>query len=203
MKKIFLLGIFIVVPLMGGCHPSASTNTSTSILTIGGHTGPFIPYEVEFNANASNPMKTLFANGNCTKGSVNSRKGCMQFSKGSWGVIIFGFVHEPKNKTCNHAGVNWVITKVGLSDTGDIASSKGSNFDSQVPVWVKDSFLGVELTTGVIYEKDWDKAYTSVGVINLNNHMGDEDIWYHVTAAKCATGHATNESDPRVENMGR
>ena len=205
MKKIILLGICIFVPFIGGCNPSGPE--FASFLRNGGHTGKFLTYRVKFNAQASNPMKTPFTTGNCTKGPA-PRHGCVQFSKGAWGVIIFGLVGVADNLKCNGAVPNWVITKIELSDSGDIDTSKGTNFGSAVDPWVEDSFFGVDPATGVIYDKAWSDARTSVGIINLNKHVGAEDLWYRVTATKCKEDpinhtHATNTSDPRVENIGK
>ncbi len=195
MKKIILLGICIFVPLFGGCAPSVS------LLNHGGHSGGLVEFRVDFNANGPSPMQTPSANRNCTKGA-GPRKGCMKFEKDTYGVIVFGLVGEQDNKQCSDVGVKWVITKVELSDSGDIATSKGTNFGSSVDPWVQGSFFGVK-PDGVIYNKLWSDGRTSVGIINLNKHVGAEDLWYRVTATKCTGVHATNTSDPRVENMGQ
>lgn len=201
MKKIILLGICIFVPFFGGCAPSVS------LLNHGGHSGGLVEFRVDFNANGPSPMQTPSANRNCSKGA-GPRKGCMKFEKDTYGVIVFGLVGEQDNKQCSDVGVKWVITKVELSDSGDIATSKGTNFDSAVDAWVEDSFFGVNPTTGVIYDEILSDARTSIGIINLNKHVGAEDLWYRVTATKCKANagtniHATNTSDPRVENKGR
>ncbi len=208
MKKIILLGICIFVPFIGGCNPSASP--SASMLNYGGHTGKFLIYRVKFNAQASNPMKTPFTTGNCTKGPP-PRFGCMNFGDGDWGVIIFGFVNELENNKCGDPGVQWVITKIELSNTGDIVTGKGTNFGSAVATWIQDAFSGVDPLTGILYDQTWNDAYTSIGVVNSNNHtaaLGPNDLWYRVTATKCKEDpithtHATNTSDPRVENIGK
>lgn len=196
MKKIILLGICIFVPFIGGCAPSVS------LLNHGGHTGGFVAFRVDFNANGPSPMQTPTANHNCIKGA-GPRMGCMKFEMGSYGVIVFGLVGAQDNKHCSDTGVTWVITKVELSDSGNIATGKGTNFGSPVAAWVQGSFFGVNPATGVIYDETWSNAHTSVGVINLNKHVGAEDLWYRVTATKCTGVHATNTSDPRVENMGQ
>ncbi|MCH7506170.1 MAG: hypothetical protein IID60_02545 [Proteobacteria bacterium] len=208
MKKIILLGICIFVPFIGGCNPSGPE--FASFLSNGGHSGEFVLYRVTFNANGPPPMQTLFTTGNCTKGPA-PRHGCVQFSKGAWGVIIFGLVGVADNLKCNGAVPNWVITKIELSDTGDIGTGKGTNFGSAVATWVQDAFSGVDPSTGVLYDEKWNDAYTSIGVVNSNNNdvtAGPKDLWYQVTATKCKEDpithtHATNTSDPRVENMGR
>ena len=203
MKKIILLGICIFVPFIGGCNPSGPE--FASFLRSGGHTGKFLVYRVKFNAQASNPMKTPFTSGNCTKGPP-PRLGCINFGDGDWGVIIFGFVNELENNKCGDPGVQWVITKIELSDTGDIATGKGTNFGSAVATWIQDAFSGVDPLTGTLYDEKWNDAYTSVGVVNSNNHtaaLGLKELWYQVTATKCTGVHTTNTSDPRVENMGQ
>ncbi len=196
MKKVILLGIFIFVPFISGCQ------TSVSLMNHGGHSGGFFEYRVNFNANGPKPMQTPSANRNCTKGA-GPRLGCIKFETDTYGVIVFGLVGERDNKKCGDAGVNWVITKVELSDSGDVDTSKGTDFGTPVPSWVQDSFYGVDASTGFIYDKSWQNGRTSVAVINLNNHSGDKDLWYRVTATNCAETDDTNTSDPRVENMGK
>lgn len=200
MKKIILLGICIVVPFIGGCNPSAPS--SVSMLNHGGSGGEFVEYRVDFNAAGPSPMQTPTANRNCTKGVV-PRKGCMKFEKDTYGVIVFGLVGAQDNKKCSDTGVQWVITKVELSDSGNINTSKGSNFGSPVAPWVQKSFFGVKPLTGVIYDETWSTGRTSVALIDLNNNIGAKDLWYRVTAAKCTGTHATNTSDPRIENIGK
>lgn len=170
----------------------------------GGPGGGFVEYRVDFNTAGFPPMQTPTANRNCTKG-VSPRKGCMKFELGTYGVIVFGLLGAQDNKKCTDNGVNWVITQVKLSDSGNLNNNKSTDFDTPVAPWVQNSFFGVDPLTGVIYDEGWQDGRTSVAVINLNSHnnaLGTKDLWYRVTVTNCSGTHPTNSSDPRVENKG-
>ena len=146
-------------------------------------------------------MKTITPNQNCN--GAGDKFGCMRFEQGSYGVIIFGLAGEQDSKSCSDHGVSWVITKVEATDTGSVDTGKGTAWNSSLPAWVSNSFYPLDdEDSGVLYDKILDDAQTSVALLNRNENIGAEDLWYRVSATNCRTK-VTVISDPRIKNDGR
>ncbi len=199
MTKVVLFGLSVLCLLIAGCTPDTLLLNQTA-------NGRFVSYEVEFNARPNgSTLQTYSNNRNCTKGS-GARKGCVRFEQGTYGAIAFSLRNEggADDKKCGDQGVRWVITKVEGTVTGDLAGqNKGSGWGASLPTWVRNSFYPLEdADNGILYEKSREEARTDVAFLNLNNHVGEKDLWYRVTATSCESPFPTETSDPRVENDG-
>ena len=197
MRKVSLISLSALCVFIAGCAPSAL------MLNV----APPVSYDVEFNARTHDTnLKTFTSNQNCTKGS-GLRKGCVNFAQGTRGTISFSLKNEggANSSKCGDAGVRWVITRIDASVTGNLSGdNKGSGWGTSLPVWVRNSFFPIEdPDQGILYEQTVNDGKTSVLFLNLNNHDGEEDLWYQVTASECGSSPVvTKESDPRVENKG-
>jgi len=134
-------------------------------------------------------------------------KGCVQFAKNEVGTIEFRLNPEFPGRTClTNPPSDWVITKVGLSASGDAETEKG-NFDGRPPPgWMVNAFPGISRKDGTLYfQPDTSKATQSVSIVDLNNHRDGsvKTAYYQVTASSCGADPRTILIDPVIKNKGK
>jgi hypothetical protein len=147
----------------------------------------------------------LPTNSRCKQGA--NKDGCLAFPAGTYGLISFS-VSAPghENKACGDPGVKWVITRIQIADSGDIATGKSTDFDKPVDAATRSALHPFkDPSTGTIYEETWAEGSTTVQVLNRNDNAPSttKDLWYRVEATRCAEPHTLAKTDPRIENYGR
>jgi len=199
MSKLSAAASILLSLLLLGCVPPSELFVAAPV---------YVQYKVEFQPNGPPPMQTTTPNQKCAKGGAGAnRLGCMRFPSGTYGVSVFGLTSEAESKACGDPGINWVITKIEATQSGDLVTGKGTGWGASLDDWVKDSFYPHDdPDNGVLYSAPFNEARTSVGLFNKNANSSAKDLWYRITATRCAAEsdgtHRTNTSDPRIENDG-
>jgi len=200
MKTVRAVAAVGMALLLGACVPLKVVPTTSLVIL---NTG-YVKGQIRFNPRAGGMMQ-LPANKGCTQGS-GAKAGCIAFGPGQYGTIEFSVVgpgHE--NKSCGDSGIHWVITRIRISDNGDVDTDKGSDWDSGVSTSVQATiFPFKDASKGIVYEETWETGSTSVMILNRNNNAAGTvvNLWYEVTATECRESHLTSITDPRVENKG-
>jgi hypothetical protein len=206
MRKVSLLCATALFLFISGCSQEFAPATTNLA-------GRVVGFQVEFNARGAGTELKTGNNRNCLVPSGKSRKGCVSFNEGTFGVVTFKLKNEgvPTVDKCSSgiASVKWVITKVEATvspDPSDDNKGDPSKFSDSLPPWVSSAIYPAKNPTdGILYQEAYNgAARTSVSFFNLNNNViadGEKILFYRVTATSC-DGSETKITDPRVENKG-
>jgi len=161
------------------------------------------PYNVKLKPKpAENILKINSpAQGN---GKTGKEDGYIGFGEGEYGTITFFLQGENDGTTCED-GADWVITQIALSDEGDEATQKGSNFNSSQEIWLTQAFPGTDPDTGYIYNETKETGSTIVSITDKNDHpisWGALMAYYKIIATNCDDD-STLTADPGIGNRGK